>query len=199
MDAGSKLSLRDATSSALRMGGLELLGQPQRLTSYILDLADNSSREVRLLSRQLDGELLAPLAQATRDECTTAGLLTARSRVEQILVDDRYVSGELAMSAAEGLAGGVADFMNVRLPYAVQAERDPSLPHLVPKAAQPTPVPAQTPVQRPTQPQASPKTTSSTTSSPASTKTKNADYIVPIVIFFLLVAVLIYLLSLWVF
>ena len=155
------LPLREAVASALRMGGLEILSQPQRFTSYILDLADSSLREVRLLSRQLDTELVAPLAQATKGECTTATLLTARSRIEQILVDDRFVAEGLARSTAEGLAGGMADFMGLRLPSAVQRlspqpvqkDEDAPIPRLEPRPMRTAPAQPVAPSSRQVTPQ----------------------------------------------
>ena len=191
MATPTTLTLREAVTSSLRMGGLELLGQPQRFTSYLLDLADNNSREVRLLSRQLDSDLLAPLVQATKRDCTTATLLTARSHIEQILVNDRFVSDELARSVADDLAGGIADFMGARLSF---DEEDAALPHLEPKPVQsappqpkpepkPEPKPQPKPQHQQTQPQSRPKSPA-----PASTNKGKKGNIARIII--LLVAVI---------
>ena len=107
------VSLREAVKATLDMG--DLLGSPERMRGCILDLADSSVPEVKLVAQQLDVELAEYLVAAAKQP-STASLVTARSRIVEELADSRYVNRELSEIAADGLVGGLADHLGMELP-----------------------------------------------------------------------------------
>ena len=136
------MGLREAFAHTLRLGGTTLLGDPRRLVAYMLDIADQSRPEVRLAAQQINAELLTPLATASRAP-SESSLLRARSHIEEVLIRDRFVSETYALTVADCLAGGFADFVGVSLPAAEGVVSNP-VPSTVPNLV-PSPAPSTTP------------------------------------------------------
>ena len=102
-------SLHSAVEQALRLGGTELLRDPGRFKSYVLDIANKSLPEVRLVIRQADVDLLEPLTHISNTS-TIADLRTIAAKIAQIFEDDRFVEKELAKKTGNELVEGVATY-----------------------------------------------------------------------------------------
>ncbi len=106
--------LRSAIHQSLDDYGIALLEQPKRLISFVLDYADTEDRATKVLCQQLDDELLEPTLEAA---CTPqkTSLENARDRTMHLLADVRSIEPGMAMQAADGLVGGVADYLELPL------------------------------------------------------------------------------------
>lgn len=125
------LPLRAAVTEALRMGGTNLLEDPRRFASYVMDLADKGLPEVRLLSRIVSRELMLPLSTAIRHEDATS-IRMAREKTFECLRFDYYVEESLAAKLSDELTFGVADYLGVEIvnhqksqPAQMQASSNP--------------------------------------------------------------------------
>ncbi len=106
------MGLREAVAQSLRMGGTQLLSQPNRFLSFLLDLMDRESREAKVVSFQINDELLAPLERAAQNP-TRESLEMARAIVHNMLCRERGIDENLSGVVADGLAGGLADFLGM--------------------------------------------------------------------------------------
>ncbi len=109
------LPLRSAILKALQMGGTELLQNPGRLASYVLDLSDDEILEVRLATQQMDEKLLAPLNEALVAPSQDS-LELARAKITDELTRGRLANATVAALTANSLAGGLADYLDIPLP-----------------------------------------------------------------------------------
>lgn len=112
--------LRSAIHQSLDDYGIDLLEQPRRLISFVLDYADSEDKATKVLCQQLDDELLEPTLKATRTPQKTS-LENARDRTMHLLVDVRSIEPGMAAQAADGLVGGVADYLELPLEPLPQA------------------------------------------------------------------------------
>lgn len=134
------VGLREATAKTLRMGGTDLLSHPQRFKSYLLDIADQSQPEVRMVANQLDEELVAPLREACEHPEATA-LITAQTRVLETLKTERFVNSQMAHTASHALVGGLADYLG--MPFADEPKTTPPASTVSAKPETSTPPPNQ--------------------------------------------------------
>ncbi len=117
------MGLREAVTQSLRMGGTQLLSQPNRFLSFLLDLIDRDSREAKVVSFQINDELLAPLEKAAQDP-TRESLERARAIVHNMLYRERGIDARLSQVVADGLAGGLADFLGIDMVRHEDSARD---------------------------------------------------------------------------
>ncbi len=115
--------LRSAIHQSLDDYGIGLLEQPRRLMSFVLDYADSDDRATKVLCQQLDDELLESTLKAAHAPQKTS-LENARDRTMHLLVDVRSIEPGMAMQAADGLVGGVADYLELPLEPLPQAVPD---------------------------------------------------------------------------
>ena len=106
------LSLKDAIAQALMLGGLDLLNNPARLVSLVLDLADYSLDEVRLFKIQANADLLAPLSKVV-DSPSEQSLRVAEKSMIDILVQDRFVEQTIAVKVAQALTCALAKHLGI--------------------------------------------------------------------------------------
>ena len=132
-------SIADATLFALQQGGREVLQSPQRLLSYLVDIAADSNA-LTVLERNCDQEFLEPLTNVIcgGEPPTMQGIRLAASRMEDLLVNGRAVAAQPAHEAVEQLCRGVVRYL---------AERSGAVPR--PAQAATGPIPAPMPVQQP--------------------------------------------------
>ena len=113
----TQLPLPEATEFALRNGGINLLGQPQRFLSILLDVADPSAPEIGILAYNTDEALLSPYARATLGKTpTTDDLETAAHMAARHLIDERHIDKAQATTCAFQLAEGIARFLQISAP-----------------------------------------------------------------------------------
>ena len=139
------LALRPAMTHVLKMSGVNVLNNPKQLVSQILDIADSSLPEVRIVQRHMDEVVCAALVEAASNP-NESSLHVARARINDELRHSRFVDPALAQSTASDIVGGMADWLGIaieELPTQGVGEQDNALDKaenefLVPTATQPT-------------------------------------------------------------
>ena len=136
--------ISDATLLALRQSGKEVLRSPQRLLSYLIDEAPES-RPLTVLERNLDEDLLGPLASVVcGDEPPTMnGIRLAAQRMQDLLVSERAVAPQPAHQAIDELCRGVIRYLAERAGTGTRPAQEPG---------RSAPAPAPKPVAAPTAP-----------------------------------------------
>ena len=135
-NVNSPASISDAILYALQKSGREVLQNPQRLLSYLIDVASDCPA-LTVLERNIDGELLEPLVNVIcgSEPPTMQGIRLAASRMEDLLVNGRAVSHQPAHQAVEELCRGVVRYL---AELSGAAQRTPQMPA--------SPITAQAPV-----------------------------------------------------
>ena len=121
----SNLPLDKAIEQALVLGGAQTLHDSHRLSSYVMDLVDKTKPEARLFLGQVDERLIEPLAEISVNS-GEAVLRTAISRIEQTLVQERFVNLGLAQRTSREVVKGVASFWHIPCSYDVFAMPHPT-------------------------------------------------------------------------
>ena len=150
--ANAPISIVDATFFALQQSGKEILQNPSRLLSYLIDMTAES-KALMVLERNCDSDFLEPLANEVcgTEPPTMQGIRLAASRMEDMLVNERAVAPKPAHQAVEQLCRGVVRYLGERSGGAAkpaQESKDPTpapapvpaatLAATAPKPAQPT-------------------------------------------------------------
>ncbi len=124
-NTASNYPLDKAIEQALVLGGVQLLHDPHRLSSYVMDLVDKTKPEARLFLGQVDERLIGPLSEISANS-GDAVLRTAISRIEQTFVQERFVNQGLAQRTSRELVKGVASYWHIPCSYDVFAMPHPT-------------------------------------------------------------------------
>lgn len=122
--------LEEALYRTLVTAGDGVLSEPKRLLSYVLDICDEDSIEVRVFERNCDRELLAPFVE----DCHAAegdqpGYPTAAvARARQVLEYERGIGAAVAEGVCTGLGNALARYW--------QGQKDPLKHEEVPTVPQ---------------------------------------------------------------
>lgn len=107
MPSEGAVALRNALVRALDSTGAELLKNPHQLRSYVMDLIEEETPELRVLLIHADEELLAPVAAAAATGEMSA-IKSARAKVYLILAEDRLIVDNVARNVAWALTAATA-------------------------------------------------------------------------------------------
>lgn len=111
----TNMSIAEATYTAIKQGGEEVLQNPHRLLSFLIDMAPESPA-LTVLERNCDQELLEPFAEVVCGEQppTLQSLQIAASRAHDMLVHTRAVSAEPSHQAIQQLGAGIMRYLTER-------------------------------------------------------------------------------------
>lgn len=109
---GSRLDIREATLSALKAGGVELLDNPGRLLAYLLDLMDLDSPELHVIERNCDRVLLGYYAAAAK-RAEEAAIRQAIASAEWELQHERLIDAGVARRVAEGIGEALGEYLGL--------------------------------------------------------------------------------------
>lgn len=110
-----RLSLREATCQALRLGGRAVFDDTGRFISYVLDLADGDSPEMKVLQNSLD-DVALKIYRECLDARDQQILVRASHRVCTHFVDELMMQEAPSRSAAESIAWGIGDWLGIAMP-----------------------------------------------------------------------------------
>ena len=100
------LALAEAVRLTLAYCGAEVFADPQRFMSYLYEMTDNRSDEMRVLKNNCTVELLAPFVGA--DRMTSTDLKRAAAVAQEHLEQECQINAATSRTIARGLAEGVA-------------------------------------------------------------------------------------------
>lgn len=109
------VSLRKAVAQTLQTAGLDVVNNPHRFLAFVMDVAEEDSRELLTLIRNCDDELMAPFAQAA--SARTAEQVQRSYHVAlQVLSDNRGIDARLARRISAQIALGLCDGLRLSEP-----------------------------------------------------------------------------------
>ena len=109
-----KNTLAEVVALTLDEAGVEVLRDPKRFISFILDLADTQDRSIRVLTANCDTRFMQPFVEAVLIG-SAEGIERAATRSEIILSEERFIQSEVAQDVCHSLASGIAHNLGVRL------------------------------------------------------------------------------------
>ena len=115
MPNNETLAFAEAVRLTLACCGAEVFEDPQRFTTYLNDMTDVRSEEMRVLKNNCTAELLAPFKGA--DSMTSVDLKRAAELAQGYLVDERLINAETSRSIARGMAEGVAKWRGLAIDW----------------------------------------------------------------------------------
>lgn len=137
--------LRSTVASVLEdPSGEDLLSFPNRFLSYVADIADPESREVRVLMSCCDDNLLRPYVAAIPDAKEQHGfapLAGAAKAARRYLHDDCIIDDEAARDVADAIALGIADHLGIDTAQCPERVAPTPAPAPIPQPSSPEPAP----------------------------------------------------------
>ena len=112
---GYILSLREATKKALEMAGPSIFASPQRYLSFVLDMADGDSPEMKVLLAGLDNDVLEIIRPAVANP-SRQSLVRAARRAQDHLVRVSMMQEEPSRLAMEDVCWGIGDWRGIDMP-----------------------------------------------------------------------------------
>ena len=159
--------LRSTVASVLEdPSGEDLLSFPNRFLSYVADIADPESREVRVLMSCCDDNLLRPYVAAipdAKEQHEFAPLAGAAKAARRYLHDDCIIDDEAARDVADAIALGIADHLGIDTAQYPEKVAPTPAPAPIPQHSSPAPaqipqpsIPAPAPIPQPLTPEPMP-------------------------------------------
>lgn len=115
MPNNENLAFAEAVRLTLAYCGAEVFEDPQRFVTYLYDMTDNRSDEMRVLRNNCTAELLAPFKAA--DWMTSVDLKRAAAEAQEYLTEECQINVETSRSIARGIAEGVARWRGLTIDW----------------------------------------------------------------------------------